>query len=122
MEMDSPGEYEARIKRIEAYHEASARDIAAISATQRDHTGDIAKLYKLTGEIAEGQKALQTAQQKSEKAMEYLAIAMADLAVAQKISQLAQAETQGKFDALIHMWDDWIGNRGDHPATRSTVQ
>ena len=139
MEMDTPMEYEARWARIEALQEANTRDIAALTASQRSHSRDIAaltasqrshasdiaaltasqrshasditELYKITGEIADGQEALQTSQQKTEKAMEVLATAMADLAVAQKISELAQAETQGKLDALIHMWDDWIRDR-----------
>ena len=112
-------EYEARWARIEALQEANTRDIAALTASQRSHASDITELYKITGEIADGQTALQTAHQQTEKAMEglgaamaNLATAMADLAVAQKVSELAQAETQGKLDALIHMWDDWIRDRG----------
>jgi hypothetical protein len=34
------------------------------------------------------------------------------LAEAQTKSELAQAETQGKLDALIHMWDEMIRERG----------
>ena len=98
-------EYEARWARIEALQEANTRDIAALTASQRSHASDITELYKITGEIADGQKALQTAQQKTEKAMEDLASAMNALAV-------KSAETQGKLDALIHMWDDWIRDRG----------
>ena len=112
-------EYEARWARIEALQEANtsdiaaltasqrsqSSDIAALTASQRSHSSDITELYKITGEIADGQEALQTAQQKTEKAMEVLATAMADLAV-------KSAETQGKLDALIHMWDDWIRDRG----------
>jgi len=105
MEMETRGEYEARWARIEALQEANTRDIAALTATQRDDIGDIAKLFKLTGEIAEGGKVLLIAQQKTEEKMEDLAAAMTALAI-------KSAETQGKLDALIHMWDDWIRDRG----------
>lgn len=112
MEMDDRAESAARFERIEAYQEATARDIAAISATQRDHsatqrdhkstlrehTAEIAKLFKLNGEIIRGGKALLGAQKKSNKKMEELAV--------------KSAETQGKLDTLILVGDDWIRERG----------
>ena len=57
------------------------------------------------GKIADAQIKLAGAQAKQ-------AGMMANLAEAQTKSETAQAETQGKFDALIHMWDDWIIERG----------
>ena len=39
---------------------------------------------------------------------------MGTLAAAQAKSDLAQAETQGKLNVLIHMWDNWIVENGKH--------
>jgi hypothetical protein len=62
-------------------------------------------LFKVTGALADGQKQLLTAQ---------VLMAEAQAKSEQHIAALAiaQAETQGKLDALIHMWAEMIRDRG----------
>ena len=110
--MDEPSESEARLTRIEALQEANARDIAGLIASQRNHASDITELYKITGEIAEGGKALLIAQQKVDDSLTKLADAQRKTEESMHALSIKSAETQGKLDALIHMWDDWIRDRG----------
>ncbi|MFN0102310.1 MAG: hypothetical protein ACKV2U_09490 [Bryobacteraceae bacterium] len=56
--------------------------------------------------------AFTIAQQKTEENINALAIAQQKTEENMNALTLKSAETQGKLDALIHMWDDWIRDRG----------
>jgi hypothetical protein len=94
--------YERRFERIEA----------ALAALAENSQKATEILFKATDGLADGYKQLLTAQVIMADAQTKAEQQIAALAEAQAKSELAQAETQGKLDALIHMWDEMIRERG----------
>jgi len=102
-------ESEARFERIE---------VVLGQLAQAQLRGEYA-LTDAVEQMARGHKQLLTAQvlmvdaqAQSEKRIDSLALRMESLARHMDELSIKSAETQGKLDALIHIWDDWIRERG----------
>jgi len=96
--------YDARFERIE-----KALEILAVASAGNE--GHAVALFHATEALAAGQKQLLTAQILMVDSQRNADERIAKLAEAQTKTELAMQETQGKLDALIHMWDDWIRER-----------
>ena len=121
---------DARFERIEKAQETTAKALATlaaestsafgnINATQR-HMLDLIKQhdYRFTA-LARAAESLIEVQTLQGKTLQNLADVMASLSVAQARTELhmdellvKSAETQGKLNALIDMWDKTIRERG----------
>ena len=105
-----------RFERIEAAHEFLTGIVAGIGVAQtKTEEAQLRTQYALTEAVehmVREHKFLLTAQV-------LMADAQTRLTEAQAKSELAQAETQGKLNVLIHMWDNWIvenGGKNGNPA------
>jgi len=107
---------EARFERIEASHEFITGLVAGIAITQQKlGEAQLRTEYALTGAVEymdREHKRLLTAQVIMSDEMRKLAEAQAKTEGHIDALAVKSAETQGKLDALIHMWDDWIKERG----------
>ncbi|MFN0106282.1 MAG: hypothetical protein ACKV2U_29845 [Bryobacteraceae bacterium] len=100
-------EHEARFNRIEAVLERLADAQLRGEYALTDAVEHMARSHKqlLTAQVlmVDEHRKLAEAQTRTEKHMDELSI--------------KSAETQGKLDALIHMWDNWIRERGGKNGT-----
>ena len=95
-------EPEARFARIEAVLERLTE--AQLRGEQR--------LTDAVAQMAVGHKQLVTAHTVIADEVRKIAEAQARTEVSMHELSVKSTETQGKLDALIHMWDDWIRERG----------
>jgi len=95
-------EPEARFARIEAVLERLTE--AQLRGEQR--------LTDAVEQMAVGHKQLVMAHAVIADEVRKIAEAQAQTEVSMKALSIKSAETQEKLDALIHMWDDWIRERG----------
>ena len=100
-------EPEARFKQIEAVLAQLAQAQLRGEYALTDAVEHMARGHK---QLLTAQVLLVDAQAQSEKQIDALAQQMHKLSVKSE-------ETQGKLDALIHMWDDWIKERGGKNGT-----
>ena len=100
---------EARFARIEAAHEFLAAIVAEIGVAQKNTEYALSEAVE---HMARGHKELHTAQVIMFDEMGKLAVAQARTEVHMDQLAVKSAETQGKLDALIHMWDNWIVENG----------
>ena len=121
-----PTPEERRFERIEAAHETLATAVAAIASDthalfklKTDQDKKLNALTSFMSELALSQTAAEVqiakmaeAQTRTEEHIGKIADAQVKLTESQAKSDLAQAETQGKLDALIDMWDRSIRERG----------
>lgn len=91
-------DHEARFTRIESALEK-------LVEVQTLQGGNLETLVEVQTRMAENIEAIQTRFEKPAATMDRLAEAQAK-------SELAQAVTQSKLDALIHMFNNWIRERG----------
>ena len=121
---------ERRFERIEAAHETLAKAVASLAtdshsafsnmnATQRflidENIRMLTRIDKRDNDVsalALAAKALIDVQTMQGKNLQSVIDLTGTLIAAQAKSDLAQAETQGKLDALIDMWDRSIRERG----------
>ena len=87
-----------RFERIEAAHEFLTGIVAGIGvAQQKIEEAQLRTDFAMT-QVGEQMRKLAEAQTRTEGHMDILMV--------------KSAETQGKLDALIDMWDDWIVENG----------
>ncbi|MBI2688326.1 MAG: hypothetical protein HYX27_18645 [Acidobacteria bacterium] len=110
-------EHEERFQRIEAALEKITQAQLRGEYALTDAVEQMARSHKqlLTAQVlmSEDMRSLAASQKLADEGIAALAARIAALAEAQTKSEFAQAETQGKLDALIHMWDDWIRGRAN---------
>ena len=114
---------QARFERIEAAHEFLTGIVAGTAVTQQKLEEAQLRTELAFTKVEEAQLRTQTA---LNEAVEHMARGhrelhtaqvimydeMGKLARAQAKSETAQAETQGKLDVLIDMWNNWIVENG----------
>jgi hypothetical protein len=113
MELTNDEKYQARFERIESVLEFLANGQKQLLTSQVVLTDEVSKIAAEAVRLAEAEVLLTQAEAR-------LTQAQARLAEEQAKTALSSQETQGKLDALIHMWDDWIRERrakesGDPP-------
>ena len=107
-------EPEARFKQIEATLAQLAQAQLRGEYALTDAVEQMARGHKL---LLTAQVLLIDAQAQSETRMNALSEAQAQTEKSMNALSIKSAETQEKLDALIHMWDDWIRERGGKNGT-----
>jgi hypothetical protein len=102
----------ARFERIENVLEALAHSQKQLLTAQVVMTDEVTRIASAEVRLTEAQQRLAEAQALSERAR-------ARLEEEQAKTEIKAQETQGKLDALIHMWDEWIRERREREGGES---